>query len=65
MIDSRDVTHIVVHKELPARKAVKIGNSSGKGVKKVVDVDCEFTLADCGRAKLIHVRCRGTRLYRR
>ncbi|KAJ9111333.1 hypothetical protein QFC20_002624 [Naganishia adeliensis] len=39
LIDSRDVTHIVVHKELPARKAVKIGKSSGKGVKKVVDVD--------------------------
>jgi hypothetical protein len=50
LIDSREVTHIVVHKELPARKAAKIGKSSTKGTKRVVQVDCEFTRASSDRA---------------
>lgn len=56
LIDSRDVTHIVVHKELPDRKAAQIGKSDKKGTKKVVHVDCEFTCAFSDRAKLIQVR---------
>lgn len=38
LIDSKDVTHVVVYKDLPARKAGKMKSDMKK---KVVSVDCK------------------------